>query len=70
MARNPALRGKISVKFVISKEGFVSKAKIHSSEMDNAAVENCIVNIFKKFKFPKPEGGIVIARYSLLFSPK
>ena|GEM_PF-5321066 len=67
-SQNPTLRGKIDVKFVISQDGSVSKAAIHSSDMDNAVVERCVVRVFKNFRFPKPDGGIVIVRYSLFFS--
>ena len=70
LAKNPSLNGKIKVKFVIAKDGSVSKASIASSTMGGAGkpVQSCIVGRFKKFKFPKPNGGIVIVKYPFIFT--
>ena len=70
LAKNPSLSGKIKVKFVIAKDGSVSKASIDSSTMGGAGkpVQSCIVGRFKKFKFPKPNGGIVIVKYPFIFT--
>ena len=70
LAKNPTLSGKIKVKFVIAKDGSVSKASIDSSTMGGAGkpVQSCIVGRFKKFKFPKPNGGIVIVKYPFIFT--
>lgn len=70
LAKNPSLSGKIKVKFVIAKDGSVSKASIASSTMGGAGkpVQSCIVGRFKKFKFPKPNGGIVIVKYPFIFT--
>jgi outer membrane biosynthesis protein TonB len=63
------LGGKIVVKFVIAKDGSVSRVSTKSSTMRNSAVESCINNRFGTFKFPKPKGGgIVIVSYPFLFS--
>jgi hypothetical protein len=69
---NPALNGKIVVKFVISRDGSVSQAKTHSSTMTGGgAVQSCINQRFLRFQFPEPKGGgIVIVKYPFLFSPK
>ncbi|MEL6343803.1 MAG: AgmX/PglI C-terminal domain-containing protein [Myxococcota bacterium] len=67
--RQPDLGGKITVKFVISNEGSVSKAVIKQSSLNNAAVERCVTGRFYKMNFPKPSGnGIVIVSYPFLFS--
>jgi hypothetical protein len=70
LAKNPSLNGKIKVKFVIAKDGSVSKASIDSSTMGGGGkpVESCIVGRFKKFKFPQPNGGIVIVKYPFIFT--
>ena len=66
--KNRNLSGKITVKFVISKDGSVSQAKTHSSTMGNKAVDACINSTFKRFKFPKPKGGgIAIVKYPFIF---
>jgi hypothetical protein len=69
LAKNPSLSGKIKVKFVVATDGSVSKASIDSSTMGGGGkpVESCIVGSFKKFKFPQPNGGIVIVKYPFIF---
>ena len=68
--KNPNLAGKISMKFVISKDGTVSKASVKKSSMGNKKVEGCLAEQFKRFKFPKPKGnGIVIVTYPFVFEP-
>lgn len=70
LTSNPGLGGKIVVKFVISKDGSVSKASTKSSTMGNKSVEGCINSRFQRFKFPEPKGGgIVIVSYPFVFQP-
>jgi pSer/pThr/pTyr-binding forkhead associated (FHA) protein len=70
LTKNPNLGGKITVKFVIAKNGSVSKASTKSSTMGNRAVESCINGRFMRFKFPEPKGGgIVIVSYPFIFAP-
>lgn len=70
LTKNPALGGKITVKFVIAKDGSVSSATTKSSTMGSPAVEGCINGRFMRFQFPEPKGGgIVIVSYPFIFSP-
>jgi len=70
LTKNPALGGKITVKFVIAKDGTVSSATTKSSTMNSPAVEGCINGRFLRFQFPEPKGGgIVIVSYPFIFSP-
>jgi hypothetical protein len=70
LTKNPNLGGKIVVKFVIAKDGSVSKASTKSSTMANKAVEGCINSRFQRFTFPEPKGGgIVIVSYPFIFQP-
>ncbi|MBM4364873.1 MAG: AgmX/PglI C-terminal domain-containing protein [Deltaproteobacteria bacterium] len=70
LTKNPALGGKITVKFVIAKDGTVSSAQTKSSTMNSPAVESCINGRFMRFQFPEPKGGgIVIVSYPFIFSP-
>ncbi len=70
LTKNPTLGGKISIKFVIAKDGTVSSASTKSTTMNNAAVEGCIAGRFLKFQFPEPKGGgIVMVTYPFIFSP-
>jgi len=70
LTKNPSLGGKITVKFVIAKDGSVSSATTKSSTMGSTAVESCINGRFMRFQFPEPKGGgIVIVSYPFIFSP-
>jgi pSer/pThr/pTyr-binding forkhead associated (FHA) protein len=70
LTKNPNLGGKVVVKFVIAKDGSVSKASTKTSSMGNKTVENCINGRFMRFKFPEPKGGgIVIVSYPFIFQP-
>jgi hypothetical protein len=70
LTKNPALGGKIVIKFVIAKDGTVSSAEKKTSTMNNSAVEQCIVGRFMRMVFPQPKGGgIVIVSYPFIFSP-
>jgi tetratricopeptide (TPR) repeat protein len=70
LTKDPNLGGKLVVKFVISKDGSVSKASTKKSTMGSKAVEECINSRFMRFRFPEPKGGgIVIVSYPFIFSP-
>jgi hypothetical protein len=70
LTKNPALGGKIVIKFTIAKDGTVSAASPKSTTMNNSTVETCIVGRFMRMQFPEPKGGgIVIVSYPFIFSP-
>ncbi len=70
LTKNPALGGKVVIKFVIAKDGTVSSASVKTTTMNNGAVEQCIVGRFMRMQFPEPKGGgIVIVSYPFIFSP-
>ncbi len=70
LTKNPALGGKIVIKFTIAKDGTVSSASAKTTTMNNSAVETCIVGRFLRMQFPEPKGGgIVIVSYPFIFSP-
>lgn len=69
LMKNPALKGKLVIKFVIAKDGSVSSASTKSTTMNNAAVQDCVVGRFLRMQFPEPKGGgIVIVSYPFIFS--
>ncbi len=70
LTKSPDLGGKVTVKFVIAKDGTVSKAETKSSTLGSPTVESCIADRFRRFQFPEPKGGgIVIVSYPFIFSP-
>ena len=69
LPRDPSLAGKITIKFVIAKDGSVSSASVKATTMNNPAVEECVVGRFMRMEFPQPKGGgIVIVSYPFHFS--
>ena len=64
LVKKPSLQGKVSTKFVISGAGKVVSATVRQSTMGSKAVEQCIVKVIKRLRFPKPKGGgIVVVNY-------
>lgn len=66
---NPALAGRVAVRFVIGRDGSVSSAADGGSSVPDPNVVTCIVRAFYGLSFPQPEGGIVTVTYPLLLSP-
>ncbi len=67
---NPALEGRVGIRFLISKSGEVSTAQDHGSDLPDQNVRACIVRAFQSLSFPNPEGGgSVSVTYPLVFSP-
>ncbi|MBK8257592.1 MAG: AgmX/PglI C-terminal domain-containing protein [Polyangiaceae bacterium] len=69
LLKNPALAGRVSVNFVIGRDGAVSSVAEGGSDLPNAAVRSCVVRAFYGISFPQPEGGIVNVSYPIAFSP-
>jgi Ca-activated chloride channel family protein len=70
LTRNPALGGKVVMKFVIGPDGTVSTAEVKTSTLGNAAVESCLVGRFLRMQFPTPSGsGNVVVSYPFVFAP-
>ena len=68
----PTLGGKVTVKFVIDKDGSVKTAEIKyvSSGLDDEKFKADVLATFMGFQFPEPKGrGIVIVSYPFTFSP-
>ena len=66
---NPALAGRVSIKFVIDRSGAVSTAQDGGSEIPDQTVVQCVVRGFTNLSFPQPEGGIVTVVYPIIFAP-
>ena len=61
LKRNPNLRGKISIEFTISANGFVASARIKESTINHPELEQDILNLIKHLKFdPIPSGDVTI----------
>lgn len=70
LTRNPDLVGRIVTQFTIGSSGQVIASVLQSSTMQNARVENCVVQAVRRWEFPKPlGGGIVIVSYPFVLTP-
>lgn len=66
---NPNLAGRVSVRFVIGRDGAVSNAANGGSDLPDAAAVSCVVRAFYGLSFPAPEVGIVTVTYPISFTP-
>lgn len=54
---DPALAGRVAVKFVIGGNGAVKTALVDSTTLNSKLVEDCILLRLRTWKFPLPAGG-------------
>jgi hypothetical protein len=67
---NPNLEGRVSVKFVIGRDGAVQVAADGGSDIPDARVRQCVVSSFAGLSFPPPDSGMVTVVYPLMFTPQ
>lgn len=61
LSKDPSLEGKVTVAWTIDGTGSVSVAQIAESGLKNDAVERCIVDRVRSWRFPEPAGGGEVA---------
>jgi hypothetical protein len=66
---SPNLQGRVSVKFMIDRNGAVAMTADGGSDIPDTTVTQCVVRGFANLSFPQPEGGNVTVVYPILFSP-
>jgi hypothetical protein len=66
---NPALTGRVTVKFQIDASGAVTNVADGGSDLPSTGTVACVVRGFTNLSFPQPEGGIVSVTYPVHFSP-
>jgi hypothetical protein len=68
---NPSLQGRVSVAFVIGRDGTVTTAHdTTGSDIGDQNVRSCVVKSFYGLSFPEPAGGIVSVTYPFTFTPE
>ena len=68
LRNNPNLQGRVSVRFVISRDGTVSNVS-GGGDIPDGSVVSCVTRAFYSLSFPQPEGGIVRVSYPIVFTP-
>ncbi len=68
LQRTPNLQGTVTVEFVVDDVGVVDRARVASSSLGNAKVEQCIVQNLEGSQFPVPRGGTVVVTYPFNFT--
>jgi pSer/pThr/pTyr-binding forkhead associated (FHA) protein len=69
LGRNPNLEGRVTVRFVIGRDGSVSNVSNGGSDLPDSSVVQCVVRAFYGLSFPQPEGGIVTVVYPIMLQP-
>ncbi|HZN91359.1 MAG TPA: AgmX/PglI C-terminal domain-containing protein [Myxococcales bacterium] len=69
LKRNPSLKGKVLVRFTITRAGRTGEVEIEENTMGNEAVASCIRTVIRSWIFPfKPEEDAAVS-YPFVFSP-
>ena len=69
LRNNPALSGRVTVRFAIGRDGSVGSVSSGGSDLPDSGVVACVTRAFYGLSFPQPEGGIVTVTYPILFAP-
>jgi hypothetical protein len=69
LARDPALRGRVVVHYVIEDDGWVRAASVGKGSDMPDDVAKCIADQFVGLAYPSPEGARIEVHYPLTFEP-
>ncbi len=70
LARDPNLKGRVSIQFNIGPTGSVPVAVVADSSIKDTNVSNCIAKAVKRWQFPKPPGGgSAVVTYPFVLEP-
>ena len=64
----PKISGKVILNWTIGTDGKVLKASVEQSTLKNEGVENCLVELAKKWQFVKPNGGLCHIKFPFVFN--
>ncbi|MFL5320591.1 MAG: TonB family protein [Myxococcaceae bacterium] len=70
LQKSPDLSGKVAVAWTIDGSGSVADASVSESTLNNSTAEQCMLSKIRRWKFPEPEGGGVVAvTFPWVFKP-
>jgi hypothetical protein len=67
---NPNLEGRVTVKFIIGRDGGVQLSSDGGSDIPDTSVKQCVISSFAGMSFPAPDNGMVTVVYPLMFTPQ
>src|SRR5260221_2515704 len=70
LAENPRLGGRISVHFVVDRDGWVRTTKLNGSELADSRVSEGIVREFVGLRYPSPDGDRISVGFPMGFRPQ
>lgn len=69
LKRNPSLKGKLVIRFVVTTQGRVGEVSVDSNTMGDRQVESCITQLIRRWTFPfKPDEDAPVS-FPFVFSP-
>src|SRR5262249_40363330 len=68
LLHDPGLAGRVTVRFLIGRDGAVSSVQDGGSNLPNPEVVSCVLRAFYGLSFPQPEGGVVTVSYPIVFA--
>ena len=69
LGRNRDLKGRVSARFVIARDGTVSNVSNGGSDLPDPEAIACILKTFYGLRFPQPESGTVTVVYPIMLEP-
>jgi outer membrane biosynthesis protein TonB len=67
LARDPDLKGGITMTWLIAPDGTVSTASVAASTIRNTNVESCVLRVVRSWTFPTSDGPTNVAAYPFKF---
>jgi TonB family protein len=70
LARDPSMRGRVTIGFTIDRTGRVPAAAVQDSTIGDHEVADCVAKAVRRWPFPTPPGGgHVMVTYPFVFAP-
>ena len=69
LQRTPNLGGgRVTAQFIIGEDGIVERARVQSTTLNNASVEQCLIQNLEGTQFALPRNGTVVVSYPFSFT--
>ncbi len=65
--RQPNLRGAVTLDWTVGLDGRVTQARIARSTLRSSRVEGCMVRQVRRWRFPRPDGGVCRVQFPFNF---